>query len=48
MNAKDVMGDRLKIQEQIECARKADSSKPLMCRLDGRAFHTFTKGLNRP
>lgn len=44
----DTIGDKLKAQEQIEAGRKADKAKPLMCRLDGKAFHTFTKGLQRP
>ena len=44
----DKLGDRLKAVEQLEAARKADRTKPLMARLDGKAFHTFTKGLLRP
>lgn len=44
----DALGDRLKEQEQIEAGRKADATKPLMCRLDGKSFHTFTNGLKRP
>lgn len=48
MNSKDSLGDKLKAQEQVEAARKADKNKPLMARLDGRAFHTFTRGLKRP
>jgi tRNA(His) 5'-end guanylyltransferase len=44
----DVLGDRLKAVEQAEAGRKADFQKPLMARLDGRAFHTFTRGLPRP
>lgn len=42
------LGDRLKALERVETTRRADKSKPLMCRLDGRAFHTFTRGLKRP
>ena len=45
---KDSLGDRLKAVEQVEAARRADKTKPLMARLDGKAFHTFTKGLARP
>jgi tRNA(His) 5'-end guanylyltransferase len=45
---KDSLGDRLKAQERVEAGRKADNLKPLMARLDGRAFHTFTRGLRRP
>jgi tRNA(His) guanylyltransferase len=44
----ETLGDRLKASEGIESSRKADKTKPLMCRLDGRAFHTFTRGLKRP
>ena len=42
------LADLMKRQEQLECGRTADQSKPLMVRLDGKAFHTFTKGLARP
>lgn len=45
---KDSLGDRLKAIEAVEAARKADKTKPLMARLDGKAFHTFTQGLQRP
>lgn len=44
----DKFGDKIKAREQEEAGRKADSTKPLMARLDGRSFHTFTRGLNRP
>lgn len=47
-DSKDTRGDRLKAQERVEAGRKADKTKPLMCRLDGKAFHTFTRGLKRP
>ena len=47
-NVKDVLGDRLKEQEGLQTKRKAPKSGALMARLDGRAFHTFTKGLARP
>jgi len=45
---KDSIGDTLKAVEQLEAGRKADPFKPLMARLDGRSFHTFTRGLARP
>ena len=45
---KDVIGDILKAQEQMEAGRRAVRDKPLMARLDGKAFHTFTRGLRRP
>lgn len=47
-DSKDTLGDRLKALERIEAGRCADSNLPLMARLDGRAFHTFTQGLKRP
>ena len=46
--SKDTLGDRLKQVEQMEAGRKADREWPLMARLDGKAFHTFTRGLARP
>lgn len=44
----DTLGDRLKAVEQVEAGRRCAKDKPLMARLDGRSFHTFTKGLPRP
>ncbi len=41
-------GDRLKAIEQVEAGRKADSSMPLVARLDGRSFSVFTRSLQRP
>lgn len=46
--AKDGLGDRCKSFEQAEAGRRAMRGLPLLARLDGRAFHTFTKGLTRP
>lgn len=48
MSAKDALGDRCKQFEAVEAARRAMPGIPLLARLDGRAFHTFTRGLNRP
>jgi tRNA(His) guanylyltransferase len=45
---KDKFGDRMKEYEMAEAGRKAMPGLPLMARLDGRAFHTFTKGMKRP
>ncbi len=42
------LSEKMKMQEQVESCRCADRTKPLMIRLDGRAFHTFTAGLPRP
>lgn len=47
-NSKDPLGDTLKAVEQEEAGRKASLDRPLMARLDGRAFSTFTKNLKRP
>lgn len=44
----DSLGDRLKGFEQVEAARKVNPELPMMARLDGKAFHTFTRGLQRP
>lgn len=42
------IGDYLKALEGAEAQRAATKGIPLLARLDGRAFHTFTKGLERP
>jgi len=44
----DNVGDYLKTIEDIEAKRACSLGAPLLARLDGRAFHTFTKGLKRP
>lgn len=44
----DRLGDRCKQYEMTEAGRKAMPGVPLLARLDGRAFHTFTRGLPRP
>lgn len=46
--AKDALGDRCKQYEMAEAGRKAMPGLPLLARLDGRAFRTFTRGLRRP
>jgi tRNA(His) guanylyltransferase len=48
MAYKDEFGDRLKFQEQLEAGRAADKSLPLMARIDGKCFSSFTRGLERP
>jgi tRNA(His) guanylyltransferase len=45
---KDAVGDFLKEVEMREAGRKAMPGLPLIVRLDGRAFHTFTRGMERP
>ncbi len=42
------IADLIKRQERLECGRISHQSKPFMVRLDGKAFHTFTRGLIRP
>ena len=44
----DSFGDRLKAYEALDTSRKAFKGQPIIARLDGRAFHTFTQGLKRP
>lgn len=45
---KDSLGDRMKEYESVEAQRRGMPLVPLMIRLDGRNFSTFTKGLERP
>lgn len=44
---KDSLGDRMKGYENIE-RRYLTGRTPALIRLDGKAFHTFTKGFERP
>jgi tRNA(His) 5'-end guanylyltransferase len=44
----DSLGDKLKALEGVEAKRAAVKGMPLVARLDGRSFHTFTRGLQRP
>ena len=44
----DTLGDRCKGYELAEAGRRAMRGLPLLARLDGRAFHTFTRDLRRP
>lgn len=44
----DQLGQKLKDFEGIEAQRKASPEEYLVVRLDGKAFHTFTKGLRKP
>lgn len=45
---KDVLGDVMKDYEMALAGQKVMKGIPLLARLDGRAFHTFTRGLARP
>lgn len=42
------LGDRMKAFESVEAKRRFTQGQPVMVRLDGRSFHTFTKGMARP
>jgi len=45
---KTQIGDRMKAYEAPSTSRKAFKGQPIVVRLDGNNFHTFTKGLKRP
>lgn len=38
----------MKGYESMECDRRAMPLLPVMARIDGRAFHSFTRGMDRP
>ena len=44
---KDTLGDRMKFYEKQQSGRLIPLI-PAICRLDGKAFHTFTRGMKRP
>lgn len=44
----DNMGDRMKLYESIEAKRVLVPRLPIIIRADGRAFHTFTRGMKYP
>jgi tRNA(His) guanylyltransferase len=46
--SQDTIGDRMKGYEAHETLRRSMQRLPICVRMDGRAFHTFTRGLNRP
>jgi tRNA(His) 5'-end guanylyltransferase len=48
MTDKTSLGDRMKAYEAPSTLRKAFKGQPLIVRLDGKSFHTFTRGLKRP
>lgn len=45
---KDDLGNRMKAYEAPSTGRRVFKGQPLVVRLDGKSFHTFTKGLERP
>lgn len=44
----DDLGDRMKLYEGAEAGRRLMPLLPAMARIDGRAFHGFTRGMARP
>ncbi len=44
----DALGDRMKMYEIMESGRRLMPLLPVMARIDGRAFHSFTRGMDRP
>jgi len=44
----DPLGDRMKAYESAEADRRLMPLLPALGRVDGRAFHSFTKGMARP
>lgn len=42
------LGDRMKTYEAPSTFRIAFKGQPIVARLDGKSFHTFTRGLKRP
>lgn len=44
----DSLGDRIKFFESSTTQTRLLHTIPIICRLDGCSFHTFTKGLKRP
>jgi len=48
LDDKKSLGDRMKEYERVEAGRRFMPMLPVMARLDGRAFHTYCKGMERP
>lgn len=48
MKETDDFGARMKAYEAVETSRKLDPLSPIYARIDGRAFSTFTRGMERP
>ena len=47
-NKKDSLGDRMKGNYESVTKTKLVKRMPVAIRLDGKAFHTFTRGFNKP
>lgn len=48
MNSVDELGDRMKLYEQQEAGRRFIPLLPILARIDGRSFHNFTRGMEKP
>lgn len=48
MSDKTTLGDRMKTYEATSTSRKAFKGQPIIVRLDGKSFHKFTSGMERP
>jgi tRNA(His) guanylyltransferase len=44
----DDLGNRMKLYESAESGRRLMPLLPALARIDGRAFHSFTRGMERP
>ena len=44
----DTLGNRLKAYEYLSTSRQLMPNTPVYARIDGRAFHTFCRGLEKP
>lgn len=44
----DALGDRMKMYESAEASRRFMPMLPIMARIDGRAFSSLTRGMDRP
>lgn len=44
----DALGDRMKAYEGVFAGMRFDRGLPVVARIDGRSFSSFTRGLNRP
>ena len=45
---KDDLGDRMKMLENMTSSTRMMPLLPVFARIDGRAFHSFTRGMKRP
>lgn len=48
MSVNDALGDRMKLYELAEAGRRFMPLLPILARIDGRCFSSFTHGMKRP